>query len=89
MLSFLAHNRAPRAEIEAHLATACPAIFTAECSAWAAAIHSPEQASAQLRLLLRSVEDKGTSAAGSIALAAAYGGDTALALDALEVFVCR
>ncbi|MEO6081153.1 MAG: protein kinase [Steroidobacteraceae bacterium] len=85
MLVYLAHNRAPHAQIEAQFASACGAVpTTAACAVWEAAIRSPEQAPARLRSLMRSHNETTSPFHGTIALAAAYLGDTSLAVEALE-----
>ncbi len=63
-----------------------PAWGKSACDVWAVAIRNPQGASSQLRSRLQSVSESLPAEAGTIALAAAYLGDTSLALDALGVF---
>jgi TolB-like protein len=89
MLAYLAHTRAPQEQISARLARACENLTTPGCEAWTIAIRTPDTAPNQLRSLLRTVSESAPRAAASIALAAAYRGETSLALDALAVVASR
>jgi TolB-like protein len=89
MLAYLADKGATQGELRAELERACPTLGMAQCRAWAAAIRTPAQASGLLRVQLRNITESDPEAAGSIALAAAYLGDTSLALDSLAVLATR
>jgi len=89
VLAHLAHTGNQQAEMDSLLTRYCPTMGPARCEAWTAALRTPQQASSRLRSQLRASSDSSPSDASSIALAAAYVGDTSLALDALQVFTTK
>jgi TolB-like protein len=86
MFMYLRHAGAPAGEIARIFDRACPDLKEPTCSVWAAAIRSPEQGKSILRARLAALPEQAAGSANTIALAAAFLGDTGLALDALEVF---
>ncbi|MEJ0098690.1 MAG: serine/threonine-protein kinase [Pseudomonadota bacterium] len=88
-LVYLAHSGASPAAMSAELERACPEIGKSACDIWTAAIRNPQTAPAQLRARLDSTSQSLPADAATIALAAAYLQDKALALDALQVFTAR
>ncbi|MEP7313569.1 MAG: TIR domain-containing protein [Pseudomonadota bacterium] len=89
VLAHLANTRGQQAELESLLTRYCSAMGPNRCEAWTAAISNPQEASPRLRAQLRAISESSPNSAGSIALAAAYVGDTSLALDALQVFTSK
>ena len=89
VLANAAYAGASKAEMSRELARECDALRKEACETWSEAIDDPQHASSQLRAQLRRVSDSSAGNAGTIALAAAYVGDTSLALDALEVLTAK
>jgi TolB-like protein len=89
MLVFLASARAPQEELDKQLARACASMTPPSCAAWTTAIRTPGQAPSQLRTQFQAIRATSLLDVGELALAAAYVGDSALALDALQLYTSK
>jgi hypothetical protein len=88
-IAHLAHTGASPAAMAQELERTCATARRDVCDAWTAVVRDPQHAESRLRSQLRSIDARSSGRAGTIAFAAAYLGNTSLALDALEHFTAN